>query len=427
MKQTIINFFTKNLGLKFMSVAFAIMLWFMVVRVDDPIITKSFSQIPVELTNERIFAAAEKVYEIEDKTDVISVSVTGKRSILDTLSRDNFKATADIGKLTADRVPIEVRATKYADKIDNLQLKGTGYVLLDIENLETVQLPIEVVTNGTLLDDYTVGNTTLAQNIVRVSGPESTVGVISKAVVKVDISNMADDISVVEDIALVDAAGATVDTDRLALSIKAVNVNVELWQLKEVPLGFSYTGECAPGYGVTGVDSISPARISIAGRKETLLQTDSIEIPADEIDITNASKDYTKVVSIEKYLPKGISLIANTDAEKEAAVVIGVSQLQSKHVEMPVQNISVINIPAGMTATVGGLGDLVALEVMGLGAEFDNLDPNAIVGIIDCDKLELPEEIVPGEYTSPVEFLYPEGISGGNNPIAAVLLLQYEE
>lgn len=427
MKQVIINFFTRNIGLKFASIMFALLLWFMVVRVDDPMVTKSFSQIPVELTNERILTNAGQVYEVEDKTDVISVSVTGKRSVLDTLSRDDFRAIADVGRLSGERVPIEARSIKYADRIDNIQIRGLGYVLLDIEDLQEIQLPIEVKTSGVLQDGYTVGNTSLNQNVVKVSGPKSCVNAVSGAQVKVDVTDMTNDISVNEDIVLVDATGATVDTERINISVKSVNVNVELWQIKEIPILYSYTGESAPGYGTTGNNTVSPVTVSVAGRKDRLADADCVEIPADVIDISGCTSDRSVVVPIEKYLPKGTSLLASGDDERMATVKIGIAQLHSKLVEVPVANISVNNVPEGMTATVGGLGDKVAVQVMGLGDSFDFLNPEMILGVIDCDTIELPENVVPGEYQAKVEFIYPEGITGGENAIVATLLLQIQE
>lgn len=427
MKQKIINFFTRNIALKFLSVLFSLLLWFMVVRVDDPMVTKNFSQIPVELTNQRVLTASGRVFEVEDKTDIISVSVTGKRSVLDTLSRDDFKAIADVGRLTGERIPIEARSIKYADRLENVQVKGLGYVVLDIENLKEIQLPIEVKTSGVLQDGYTVGNTSLNQNVVKISGPESCVNAVNGAQVKVDVTDMINDISVKEDIVLVDATGATVDTERLTFSAKTVDVNVELWQIKEIPVMYLYSGECAQGYGLTGNNSVTPITVSIAGRKNNLADCSCVEIPAEAVDITGSSSDYSVVVPIEKYLSDKVTLLASDDSEKNATIKIGISQLNSKLVEVPVGNISVNNIPEGMMATVGGLGEKVAVEVMGLGDSFDALDPNSIIGVIDCDNIELPEEVVPGEYQAKVEFVFPEGITGGENLIMSTLLLQVQE
>ena len=42
---------TKNPGLKAFSLLLAIVLWFLIVQIEDPVETRSFSNIPVKLTN----------------------------------------------------------------------------------------------------------------------------------------------------------------------------------------------------------------------------------------------------------------------------------------------------------------------------------------------------------------------------------------
>ena len=48
------NLFTKNLGLKIVSVLGAFILWLVVVNVDDPIISKTYTGIAVEVLNEDV-------------------------------------------------------------------------------------------------------------------------------------------------------------------------------------------------------------------------------------------------------------------------------------------------------------------------------------------------------------------------------------
>ena len=101
---------TNNVGLKILSILFAFLLWLVVVSVDDPVTTKPFSSIPVELINTQAVTGQGSVYEVLDNSDMASIHVTAKRSVLDSLSRDNFKATADMTRMDGNLVPIEVKA-----------------------------------------------------------------------------------------------------------------------------------------------------------------------------------------------------------------------------------------------------------------------------------------------------------------------------
>lgn len=82
------NLFTKNLGLKIISVLGAFFLWLVVVNVDDPIISKTYTGIPVEILNEEVLTDQGKCYEVLNDSANINVVVTAHRSVLDGMSRD---------------------------------------------------------------------------------------------------------------------------------------------------------------------------------------------------------------------------------------------------------------------------------------------------------------------------------------------------
>ena len=51
-----------NWGLKLISLAIAVILWFLVVKIDDPKDTRSFSDIPVTLVNTELLEQENKAY-----------------------------------------------------------------------------------------------------------------------------------------------------------------------------------------------------------------------------------------------------------------------------------------------------------------------------------------------------------------------------
>ena len=129
------DFFTKNLGLKIVSVLAAFVLWLVVVNVDDPVISKTYTGIPVEILNEDVLTDQGKCYEVIDDTSTVNVVVTANRSVIDGMSKDYIKATADLKAITAaDTVPVEVRSTRYSDRIDSVSTRN-AFIKLNVENL----------------------------------------------------------------------------------------------------------------------------------------------------------------------------------------------------------------------------------------------------------------------------------------------------
>ena len=57
------NKLTLNLGLKLISVLFAFALWLIVVNVDDPMTTKQFKDITVNILNEELDLIDKKIAE----------------------------------------------------------------------------------------------------------------------------------------------------------------------------------------------------------------------------------------------------------------------------------------------------------------------------------------------------------------------------
>ncbi|MBQ3786759.1 MAG: hypothetical protein II799_05740, partial [Lachnospiraceae bacterium] len=162
MKDKFIAFWTHNTLLKFLSLVVAFILWLIVVNYDDPTVTKTYSSIPVEFLNPDVLTDNGKVYDIVDDSGMVSVQVKAKRSVQNLLSRDDFKATADLGKLFPDNtVPVEVKAVRFADRIDAVTLKGKGSIALVIDDFKERQFNIQVETTGDIYEGYMVGNVSL--------------------------------------------------------------------------------------------------------------------------------------------------------------------------------------------------------------------------------------------------------------------------
>ena len=66
---------TNNLGLKLLSLLAAAIIWLVVVNIDDPVSTRTYSSIPVEVINEDTITSEGKVYSVLDNSDVINVTV----------------------------------------------------------------------------------------------------------------------------------------------------------------------------------------------------------------------------------------------------------------------------------------------------------------------------------------------------------------
>ncbi|MCD8148354.1 MAG: hypothetical protein LUE92_02080, partial [Clostridiales bacterium] len=109
---------TNNFWLKILSIVFAVILWLVIVNVEDPEKSVSFS-VSVDIVNTEYLTDIGKTYEVLDDTDTISFTVTGQRSIVENLSASDFKAVANMENIddSMSMVPIVITATSYSSQL----------------------------------------------------------------------------------------------------------------------------------------------------------------------------------------------------------------------------------------------------------------------------------------------------------------------
>ena len=80
-----------NFGLKLLAFLFAFMLWLIVVNIDDPVMTKTFTNIPVTVEHSEILTEQNKTYQIVDDTQNVSVVVSAKRRTLSKIKASDLE------------------------------------------------------------------------------------------------------------------------------------------------------------------------------------------------------------------------------------------------------------------------------------------------------------------------------------------------
>ena len=61
-----------NLGLKLLAFLFASLLWLIVVNIDNPVVSKTFSGIPVIVEHSELLTEQKKTYQIVDDTQIVN-------------------------------------------------------------------------------------------------------------------------------------------------------------------------------------------------------------------------------------------------------------------------------------------------------------------------------------------------------------------
>lgn len=412
---------TENWGLKLLAVAISFALWLVVVNIDDPVISYTHSGISVDVINGSSLASKGKVYEIMNNSDTISVTLIGKRSVIESIGKDDIKAVADIQDLTLmNTVEIKVTTNKNFNQLD--AIKSDNNVLeLSIEDVKEVHLPINVNVVGEPATGYIIGDYTTNQNTVRVSGPESVIEKIDKAECVISVDGRTSDISTTADIMLLDEFGDVVEHKNMTSNINSINVSVSVLASKAVDVVYSYSGVPKEGYVVIGELESDRKAVYIAGKQSVIDNIHTITIPATAVNVDGKTETYTTVVNIGRYLPEGVRL-ADKNFDGNAAVTVNIESTVEKVINVPISNLKFINVPDDKSAVVSAVGEDMVVDgdsaylkfkAFGVNGSFDDITGNDITGYINVqgymDGNGL-SNIDPGSYMMEVIFILPDGI-----------------
>lgn len=394
---------TNNLGLKLLSVVGAIMLWLIVMNLDDPYTYRDFSPIQVTMLNEDVVTDQGKVYKIEDGSDVISIRVWGKKSVLRELDIADFTATADMQKNIKynDLVGIEVTCSNKNIRSADINLSREN-VVISVEDASSEQFNVIVKQNGKVADGYMIGTALPEQSLIQISGPASVIAKIKRVEVEIKTTGVNSDRTIHGKLNVLNSDGEAVDTTYLEYTGKndGMDVAITMLRTKTVPLTVGHTGTPAEGYSFSSI-SYKPETVMIAGASDAISKITAISIPDDAVNIDGISENLQQTIDITQYLPEGIRLADETDAS--VAVSVEIEKKQGKTVTIPVSRIGVQNVPSGMEVDFGDTSS-IELVVMGTGSELAALDTEAIAVTLDVDHTRA------GTYTGTLNVTLPDSV-----------------
>lgn len=390
MLRKLTNLVTNNFGLKVLGAVFAIILWLVIVNVEDPEKPIVFTAA-VKIENANYLTDMGKTYEVLDGTDMISFTVTGKRSIIEELSATDFTVTANMENIdeSMTKIPIVITASSYSNQLEIT--KKSSYVLLNVENVVTEDYKVNVVTDGELSTYCYIDSTELSSQKVSISGPESVVNRIDTAQIMVDVSGVSKDAAFTQPIVLLDEAGNEVSQERLTLSTIEVTAEVFVKMRKEIPVEFKVSGEPAAGYRYEDISS-NVSSVKLEGDTDAFSSLSKLEISSSQLNISGATATYTAIIHLEDYLPEGVSL---AKGEKEdAEVTVQIEAQTTTAFEIPVTNITVSGLADGLELSFNS--DTVTVNIAGFANELESISEEDLYGTLDASGLQS------GIYTVPV-------------------------
>lgn len=329
--------FLKNLGIKILSVFAAFFIWLIVVNVDDYTITKQINDIPVEIINPEAITDQDKVYEVI-QGDTVDIIIKGRRTIVENLTSEDFKAIADLSQLSltnAIQISVEPIRSSLNSELTITYVNNT--MMINLEEKIEKQLPVTIVTDGKTASGYTVGSKVAAPNMVTIRGAESVIDKVKEVRVVVKLSGEKDDFAQTLIPVFLDEDGDVIDSSKIEIDADHIEVEIGVLKTKEIGIHLETIGEIAEGHELVSTD-FQPTTIVVAGDPEALGQIN--ELSVTDIDISGMKEDTELTLDIEDYLPDGIIL---ADDNVQIMLKLVVEKIQTKTFDISQADIVIDN------------------------------------------------------------------------------------
>ncbi len=300
-----------NLGMKILSVVIAVLIWFLVASIEDPVMTRRISGIPVTVKNEEKLKEKGYSYEITQGEE-ISIQVRGSKSVVRKLTAADFNAVADLNELSImNSMPIHVTAKNNSDKIE-ITLGNVSTMIVKTDKLAETSVVVNIEVEGTPAEGYAVGDMQGKPNLITVEGPRSLLNNLKEFRVVVNVEGASDTVEVSAVPDLYNSDGEEVTSKQLTYDVNTVDASVEIWKTKTVDLELSYEGQPESGYELVSFD-YEPKQLTVTAAEDVLEELDKITLPS--ISIEGRNEDYEKDIEITRdLLPEGVEN-ADTDVK----------------------------------------------------------------------------------------------------------------
>ncbi len=358
----------ENSGLAVLSVVLAFGMWIFVTDAENPEQTRV---LPVDLPVEPVNVPAD--VWVPEEVGTVRVRVRVEENVFESLTKDDFQATADLQGLAVGEYPlppVEVRPLTGRGNlrvVDVLQDKVTVKLL----QLLSKRAPVDVDINGSPPSDFSLGATEAETDSVVVSGPQEGVQAVTKVVASIDVEGRTESFESAVRLEPRDQLGHLVE--RVTVDPELIDVRIDVEQQsfsRALAVSPDLKGTPRQGYNLVGV-TVEPAVVTVFGSQAFIEQ--AVAIATQPVDIDDASSDVIRTVSLD--LPSGVTVRGSASVTVTVKISPSPGQLGFV-VPVTVKGL-------GANVTISGVLPSVQVFVFGPLPDLLELNPNDITASVD--------------------------------------------
>ena len=384
--------------LMLISVLIAILAWSALVASDMTLTRpKVFTNVPISVTNESALKSRGYIVmdDIKELVPGVRMTVEVTQQNYERVSSTSYNPHFDLSKIAGEGVntlQVNYSSQLYGPVIDC----EPDSITVNVERYTTRRVPVVLEFEGDTDEDIYLDGYRTDPNMLSVSGPESLVFSVSRAVAKLDLSTltldrMSDRTSL--NVELQDHAGKVIESDKLEITnqtviTNSVVVDTEVVPAVLVPLAVDsmVTGTPAEGYELVNI-YVEQDALRVAAKEELLGSIEYIttDYPLDIEGATGPVEGYVRLKrlsGIENAMPSEIAVTA---------------EIEEKTLERTLRNVGITaeGIPSDMDVKLSA--KQCAVQVTGPYSFISELKSTNVRLYVNVEGLEA------GEYTLPVQ------------------------
>lgn len=352
---------TRNVGLKVISLVFAVLLWAYVLVVLNPVRTKNISDVTISLEGYNDLLSRNLIV-VDQDLGMADVSVNAEITNHASLDASRITCRASLSTITgAGTFRLPVSATVQGN-LGSVSEVYPSTVTVEVDKLVKKTVPVRVVYSGFLPDGYEVLSESYS-NTISVEGAARFVENAVRAVATIDLTDRTADISETVKVVFYNADGEEIDVVTRTGDAPSVLVYVSISAVKKVPVVPQLNLLDEEYYDVS--TQSKPDYVYIYGDVEVLNTVD--EVLTENVVLTEEAGIQSLDTTI--ILPEGTSLKSGQTSKVKLTVTVTEKEGE-KEIQVPLKIKGLSdgfhlgeNIPA--TVTVIARGKMKELSKLG--------------------------------------------------------------
>lgn len=302
----ICNLFHRNVPAKLICLFVAVVLWVVVMNMQNPTIEGSFT-VPLNVVN------APAGYQVSQTDSTVKIKVRGPRSLFVSSTEENFSAYVDLEGAESGKRSYKVQ-TELPSGFELVSVSPDAEEI-SLDKIIDKRIRVEIIPTGTSAEGTTTAKIEPAYDSVVVRGPESFVGQISRVVGYVGLSGHDEDFKTSVPLTAINGDGKEVTEVTVLPASLEVSVSLARGLSKAfVSVRPVWTGELSDDLQL-GSTKINPAKIEIAGDGKLLKNISSID--TEPIDLAGITQNTEMTVRLA--LPEGVTV---TNKEVKVSITV---------------------------------------------------------------------------------------------------------